>query len=184
MKKLFLLTAIAGAFAFSNVSAQNVKGPKLGIGADFAIPMGNLSDGYKFGVGGSLLFQTPIANKLNFTASAGYLNLLGKSNVKYIALNSNGFYVDQADVPNAGVIPVKVGARYFISERFYAGGEIGAAFFTGEGGGTAFAYSPGIGFELPLANKNAIDLSARYEGWSKNGSVGFFGLRAAYNFDL
>lgn len=176
--------AIAGLFAFSNVSAQNVKGSKLGVGVDFAVPMGNLSDGYKFSVGGSLLFQTPIANKLNFTASAGYLNLLGKSNVQYLALNNNGFYFDQADVPNAGVVPVKVGARYFISERFYAGGEVGAALFTGEDGGTAFAYSPGIGFELPLANKNAIDLSAKYEGWSKNSSVSFFGLRVAYNFGL
>ncbi|MBB5623402.1 hypothetical protein HDE69_004486 [Pedobacter cryoconitis] len=184
MKRLFLLTAIAGVFAFSNVSAQNVKGPTLGVGADFAIPMGNLSDAYKFGVGGSLLFQTPIAKKLNFTASAGYLNLFGKSNVQYLALNNNGFYVDQTDVPNEGIVPVKVGARYFISNNFYAGGEIGAAFFTGEGGGTAFAYSPSIGFELPVGNKNAIDLSAKYEGWSKNGSVGFFGLRVAYNFGL
>jgi hypothetical protein len=184
MKKLFLLTAIAGVFAFSNVSAQKVKGPKLGLGADFAVPMGSLSDSYKFGFGGSLLFQTPIAKNLNFTASAGYLNLVGKSNVQYLALNSHGFYVDQTDVPNAGVVPVKIGARYFFSDSFYAGGEVGAAFITGDGGGTAFAYSPGIGFEHALANKNSIDLSAKYEGWSKNSSVGFFGLRVAYNFGL
>ncbi|MGY0038166.1 hypothetical protein [Pedobacter sp. NJ-S-72] len=104
--------------------------------------------------------------------------------MQYLAFNNKGVYVGQADVPNAGVVPVKIGARYFISDSFYAGGEVGAAFITGDGGGTAFAYSPSIGFEFPLANKNAIDLSAKYEGWSKESSVGFFGLRVAYNFGL
>ncbi|QNK63012.1 hypothetical protein H7F33_00345 [Pedobacter sp. PAMC26386] len=183
MKKLFLLTAIAGVFAFSNVSAQKVKGSKLGLGVDFAVPVGGLSDGYKFGYGGSLLFQTPIAEKLNFTASAGYLNLVGK-NAQYLSFGSNGVYTKEYQVPNAGVVPVKIGARYFIAQNFYAGAEIGAAFMTGDGGGTAFAYSPNIGFELPLANKNSIDLGIRYEGWSKESSVGFFGLKAAYNFGL
>ncbi|MBB6269636.1 hypothetical protein HDF26_000063 [Pedobacter cryoconitis] len=184
MKKLLLLTAIAGVFAFSNVSAQNVKGPKLGVGADFAIPMGSLSDGYKFGFGGSLLFQTPIAPKLNFTASAGYLNFVGKNDVQYISFNSNGIDIQTGKNPNAGAVPVKVGVRYFIADKFYAGGEVGAAFLTGDGAATAFAYSPNIGFELPLANKNAIDLGVKYEGWSKDSSIGFFGLRVAYNFGL
>ncbi|KIO77333.1 hypothetical protein TH53_10010 [Pedobacter lusitanus] len=180
MKKLFLLTAIAGVFAFGNVSAQKIKGPKLGIGADFAIPVGNLSNGYKFGYGGSLLFQTPIAPKLNFTASAGYLSMVGKTLDFYY-----GNYSLSGKVPNSNVIPVKVGARYFVTDSFYAGGEVGAAFVSEDGdNGTAFAYAPGIGLELPLANKKAVDLGVRYEGWSKNSSVGFFGLRVAYNFGI
>jgi hypothetical protein len=68
MKKLFLLTAIAGIFAMSNVSAQTkdpaMTGSKLGIGAEFAFPTGDFGDVYKLGYGGSLQFQTPIANKL------------------------------------------------------------------------------------------------------------------------
>lgn len=184
MKKLFLLTAVAGLFAFSNVSAQNVRGPKLGIGADFAVPVGSLSDGYKFGIGGSLLFQTPITTKLNFTASAGYLNFIGKNDVQYVSLSENGFNIVSGKNPNAGAIPVKVGVRYFIGDSFYAGGEVGAAFITGDGSTTAFAYSPNIGFELPVANKNTIDLGVKYEGWSKDSSLGFFGIRVAYNFGL
>ncbi|MBB6502919.1 outer membrane beta-barrel protein [Pedobacter cryoconitis] len=184
MKKLFLLTAIAGVFAFGNVSAQKIKGPKLGIGADFAVPVGVLSDGYKFGFGGSLLFQTPIAPKLNFTASAGYLNLSGKD-VTVSYFTGNQMITFKQKVSNSNVIPVKVGARYFINDNFYAGAEVGAAFLSEDGdSATAFAYSPNIGYELPLANKNSLDFGVRYEGWSKNSSVGFFGLRVAYNFGL
>ena len=80
MKKLILLTAIAGIFTFSTVKAQDaaMSGPKLGIGAEFGFPMGDFGDVYKFGVGGSLLYQHPIADKLNLTGSAGYLSFTGK----------------------------------------------------------------------------------------------------------
>jgi len=179
MKKLFLLTAIAGIFAFSNVSAQTkdvaMTGSKLGIGADFAFPTGDFGDVAKMGYGGSLQFQTPIASKLNFTASAGYLNFQGKD-----------FTVGNVTIPggNAGFIPVKAGIRYFLAENFYAGGELGAAFGTEDGAGTAFAYTPNIGVEFPVSDKGSIDLGARYEAWSNDGTLRFFGLRLAYNFGL
>ena len=175
MKKLFLLTAIVGIFAFTNASAQKdaaMSGPKLGIGADFAFPMGDWKDaGMNFGFGGSLLYQHPVAPNLNLTANAGYINFQTK------------------DLPlvgklNAGFIPVKVGARYFVAENFYVNGELGAVFGTEDGAGTAFAYSPGLGIEFPVADKSSIDLGARYEGWSKNGTSSFIGIRAAFNFGL
>lgn len=172
MKKLFLLTAIAGIFAFSNANAQKdpgMNGPKLGIGAEFAFPIGQFGDVSKFGVGGSLLYQHPVAPNLNLTANAGYISVKNK---------------DIAGGNTAGLIPVKVGARYFLAENFYVNGELGAAFSTVTGGGTAFAYSPGVGIEFPVANKSSIDVGARYEGWSNNGTLSFIGLRAAFNFGL
>lgn len=174
MKKLFLLTAIAGIFAFSNVSAQTkdvaMTGQKLGIGAEFAFPTGDFGDVYNLGYGGSLQFQTPIAAKLNFTATAGYLNFKAK---------------DQFGGGNYGSIPAKLGARYFLAENFYAGGELGASFGTQEGSSTAFVYTPNIGVEFPVADKASIDLGARYEAWSRDSSTArFVGLRLAYNFGL
>lgn len=173
MKKLFLLTAIAGIFAFTNASAQKdaaMNGPKLGIGAEFAFPMGNFGDISKFGVGGSLLYQHPVAPNLNLTASAGYLSF------KYKDILGGG---------NSGFVPVKVGARYFVAENFYLNGELGASFGTGDfNDGTAFVYSPGVGVEFPVADKSSIDLGARYEGWSNKGTLSFIGLRAAFNFGL
>jgi hypothetical protein len=172
MKKLFLLTAIAGIFAFTNVSAQKdaaMSGPKLGIGAEFAFPTGDFGKVSKFGVGGSLLYQHPVAPNLNLTANAGYISFKAK---------------DIIGGGTAGFIPVKVGARYFVAENFYVNGELGAAFSTETGGSTAFAYSPGLGIEFPVADKSSIDVGARYEGWSKNGTSSFIGLRAAFNFGL
>lgn len=176
MKKLFLLTAIAGIFAFTNASAQKdaaMNGPKLGIGAEFALPIGDFADGWKLGFGGSLLYQHPVAPNLNLTANAGYISFKSKE------LPIIGGTI------NTGFIPVKVGARYFLAENFYINGELGAAFATGDNnGGTAFAYSPGVGVEFPVADKSSIDLGARYEGWSNNGSLSFIGIRAAFNFGL
>jgi len=181
MKKLFLLTAIAGIFAFTNVSAQKdpaMNGQKLGVGVEFGLPVGDFGDVFNLGVGGSLVYQVPVAANLNFTASAGYTSFEPKDEISAI-------------VPNFAAIPVKAGIRYFFMENFYGGAELGAAFYTGDYSGTAFVYSPGIGVEFPVANKAAIDLGVRYEGWSKentfrggSSSNGFIGIRAAFNFGL
>jgi opacity protein-like surface antigen len=178
MKKLILLTAIAGIFTFSNVKAQDaaMSGPKLGIGAEFGFPMGDFGDAYKFGVGGSLLYQHPIADKLNLTGSAGYLSFTGKD------YEIPGLGTVKADA--AGFIPVKAGLRYFLAENIYIGGELGAVFGTGDGSSTAFAYAPGIGVEFPVADKSTIELGGRYEGWSNDGTLSFIGLRLAWNFGL
>lgn len=190
MKKLFLLTAIAGMFVFSNVSAQKkdpaMTGSKIGIGAEFAFPTGGFGDAYKLGYGGTLQFQTPIMDKLNFTASAGYLTFKGED-----IANAGGVTLKYADLK---VIPVKAGINYFLAENFYVGGELGAAIGTGDNSKTSFAYTPHIGVEFPVSDKGSIDLSARYEEWSTNydGPSGstinfksrFVGLRLAYNFGL
>lgn len=179
MKKLILLTAVAGFFAFSNVNAQTkdvgMTGTKLGIGADFAFPMGDFGKVTDFGYGGSLGVQFPVANKINITGSAGYLSFKNK---------------DEFGGASFGTIPVKAGARFFVAENFYIGGELGAAFPTEDGGKTAFAYAPGVGIEFPVADNGAIELGARYEGWSgkdildRSVTSSFLGLRLAYNFGL
>ncbi len=176
MKKLLLLTAISSMLAFSSATAQNSKDPamngtKLGVGVEFGLPVGDFGDFYNLGVGGSLVLQIPVAANLNFTGSAGYLKFSNDQDalIRY----------------SSAAIPVKAGLRYYFAENFYGAGELGAAFSTEDNGGTAFAYSPGIGVEFPVANKAAIDLGVRYEGWSKDSRTNsFVGIRAAFNFGL
>ncbi len=175
MKKLLLSLALVAGLGLA-VNAQDKKDPamggaKIGVGADFAFPMGNFANGTDFGVGGSLNFQTPIASQLNFVGEAGYLSFMSKKN---ILGNTTSF----------GTIPLKAGLRYFLAENFYAQGQVGAAISTATGGGTSFLYAPSVGVEFPVADKMAIDLGARYEGWSNNGSLSFIGIRAALNFGM
>ena len=84
-----------------------------------------------------------------------------------------------AKVANLGVIPVKLGARYTGNGTTGVFGEVqfGAAFIT-QGGGTAFAYAPGVGY----AFDGGLEAGVRYEGWSKDGTVSQIALRIAYSF--
>lgn len=171
MKKLLLLTAVAGLFAFTSVNAQT-KTPRLSIGAEFAFPMGDYGDVMNFGYGGSLQYQHPVAENLLVTGSAGYTRFQSK------------------DIPgfgkiSDGAIPIKAGARYYFGENFFGGAELGAAISTETGGKTGFIYSPGIGVDFPVSDSGSIELGGRYEGWSVNGGTkSFIGLRLAYNFGL
>ena len=170
MKKLLLLTAVAGLFAFTSVNAQT-RAPKLGIGAEFAFPMGDFGDFADFGFGGSLQYQHPVAANLVLTGSAGYTSFQSKE-VLGVKLKT-------------GAIPVKAGARYYFGENIFAGAELGASFSTEDEGSTGFVYAPGIGVDFPVSDKGSIELGARYEGWSYDGGTnGFIGLRLAYNFGL
>lgn len=179
MKKLLLSFALlAGLGLAANAQTKDpaMSGSKIGVGADFAFPMGDFGDAYNFGVGGSLNFQAPIASKLNFVGEAGYLKFTGKE------FNEMGL---SFKYPSVGFVPLKAGVRYFLAENFYAQGQVGAAIATGDdASGTAFLYAPSLGVEFPVADKMAIDFGARYEGWSKNGTSSFIGLRAALNFGL
>lgn len=175
MKKLLLLTAVAGLFAFSSVNAQT-KAPKLSVGAEFAFPMGDFGDAVDFGFGGSLQYQHPVAANLLLTGSAGYTSFKFKEEtVGGVTFGGGSF----------GTIPVKAGARYYFGENFFAGAELGAGFSTEDNGSTAFIYSPGIGVDFPVSDKGSVELGARYEAWSANSTTnGFIGLRAAFNFGL
>jgi hypothetical protein len=145
---------------------------KLGIGVDFAFPQSNFGSNANYGVGPSILFQSPINNNLNFTVNVGYLRFNGDgpfANIKY----------------REGFVPIKAGLRYFISEYIYGGGEAGVSFSTanGNGSGIAFAYNPSIGVEFPVSNTGSIDAGIRYEGWSRSsGTRSFIGLHVGYNF--
>lgn len=169
MKKLLLLTAVAGLFAFSSVNAQT-KAPKLSIGAEFGFPTGDYGKVFNLGYGGSLQYQHPVAANLLVTGSAGYTTFKVKSSI------GSG---------SDGAIPIKAGARYYFGENFFAAGELGAAISTETGGKTGFIYTPGIGVEFPVSDKGSIELGGRYEGWSVSGGTkSFIGLRAAFNFGL
>lgn len=183
MKKLLL--AVMASFAMSFAFAQS-SSPKLSIGPDVALPVGDAHQLYSVGVGGTLKLEIPVSqSNFNFTVTAGYENFFGKD-VTYNESGPGYSYSGEVKFANAAFIPVKVGGKYYASNQFYLEGELGIAHAVSSGdSGTAFAYAPGLGVSLPVDNGKAIDLGVRYEGWSKDGSTfSQVALRLAYKFGL
>ena len=102
--------------------------------------------------------------------SAGYSEFIGKT------IDFGG---QSVKLSNLKAIPVKLAGRYNFNgaSGFFGEFGVGAAFIQ-DGGGTAFVYAPGIGY----AAEGGFEIGARYEGWSKNGSIGQIGFRVAYSF--
>lgn len=167
--KLFATAAAAVAlFLTTNVMAQSEprgdsKDTRLGLGLSIGIPT---EDAYNIAIGGDLRLQKDFYSNVSGLLSLGYTNFSVK---------------DELGGGSIGFIPLKAGVKIFPTERFYFSGELGAAFGTDDGQGTAFVYAPGIG----LGFNNGLDLGLRYEGFSQNGgSIGQVALRIAYGFNL
>ena len=174
MKKLLLTLTLAGAIASgsfaqsaANASSPERGGGKFSIGAETGLPVGQASDGYSVVLGGSLKYELPVSGRAFFTLSAGYNAFLLKDEFK-------GY-----DIPStAGFIPLKAGIKYYSDGGFFLEAQAGIVWSTESGGGHAFAWSPGIGYTF----KNGMEIGARYEGWTNDGTVGQMGLRLAYRF--
>lgn len=173
MKKLLLSLALVAGLGFAASAQTEGAVRKLSIGAEFGLPIGDFGDVYSVGFGGSLQYEHPIAKSLNLTGSAGFLTFTPKKELKDLGAD------------NFGVIPVKVGAKYYFGGNFYGAGELGAGFGTNDGSKTAFIYAPTLGASFSVADKSSIDLGIRYEGHSvSGGTLSFIGIRAAYAFGL
>lgn len=160
--------------------AQNTA--NIGIGAEIGLPSGNFAGVSAVGLGASLKADLPVANNLSLSLSGGYMNFFGRRN-------------QILQVQDLSYAPAKAGLKYWLSEGFYAEGQLGAALPLSSGLKTLLAWSPGIGTQFKLSGENKLDLGIRYEGWSgkrdsnliNTSSVntkGFAGLRFAYVFGL
>ncbi|MGG9961014.1 hypothetical protein [Ferruginibacter sp. SUN106] len=170
MKKIFLAVAITaictGAFA------QKESDRKFGfsVGPEIGFAVGNFSNTHSVGVGATIQGDFNIATSTNFTLTTGYLSYAGKSAGSGIKFKA------------AGIIPLKAGIKYFLSQGFYGAAQLGAGFFN-NGGGTALAYTPMLGYEFDTKSGKAVDASLKYDGYSINGSgLGSVGVRLAYRF--
>jgi hypothetical protein len=166
MKKILLTLAVLGGVVLGSFAqSKSDGGGKFSLGLEAGLPVGSTSTFYNFVIGGSLKYDMPIATGTAFTVSAGYSSFMGKT-------------IGATKVASAGFVPFKAGLKYWFADAFYGEAQVGAVFSTQSGGGTAFAYSPGIGYKF----SDAVDLGIRYEAWSKNGTTGQIGARLAFSF--
>jgi len=174
MKTQLLTLLFAAGIAISS-SAQSKpdsssatnRGVKFSIGAEAGIPVGDASTGYNLVLGGSAKVEVPTSSLTSLTLSAGYNAFFLKGEFKGYGIPST-----------SGFVPVKAGLKCFASSNFFVEGQAGIVWSTENGGGHAFAWSPGIGYDFA----GGFEVGGRYEGWSNGGTIGQISLRLAYRF--
>ena len=147
---------------------------RFSVGAELALPQGDLGDFVGMGFGGSVRYEAPINDNLSWMGTVGFLTFGEKDN----------------STVKASMIPVLAGAKYYFTESsngFYAGAELGLVFASSKyeilgeeekESSSEFAFGPQIGYHL--AN---IDISARYLIMKiEDGDANSIGFRVAYVF--
>src|SRR5579872_568580 len=143
MKTLSKLIAasftIAALFFTSTVKAQTIpiNTLRMSIGVDAGLPTGNLTIGSNFVLGGTVRLQYGITNNFAITAASGADHFFSKINPA-TGMKFNSF----------GIIPAKVGVKFFFVPGLYVAAEGGFAVEeTDSGAGnTKVVLSPGLGW--------------------------------------
>src|SRR5690606_21585706 len=178
MKKCMLaclLTTTVSIASYAQQGAIHING-----GVDVALPVGDLGETYGVGFGATVKGLYGISDDGQVGLTLGYIGFGAKEDL------------GEGNSASFGVIPILALYRHHFGSC-YVEPQIGLSSnrskvnFSGAGmdfGGTAsttsLGYAAGIGYLI-----GNIDLSARYQGFSKDGSSsGFAGIRVAYNFSL
>jgi hypothetical protein len=173
MKKLILSATVIIVVSMS-AFAQIDKKFSFSGGAEFSVPTGSFSNTHLLGIGGSLQAEYYVMEKMKGTVTLGLLAYPKRPSL------SNG--------AAQRIIPLRIGAKYFLIGGLYGGAQLGVAFLSNYGpySGTVFAYSPlMLGYEFNLKSGKAFDATIKYDAYTgsgKIGTLGTFGIRVAYVF--
>lgn len=167
MKRIIVFTLLL--FCTSTlVFAQDQPTFKFSAGPEIGFATGSFSNSHSFGIGATAQADISLQEHLYGTITAGVISYNGKS-------SEAGF-----KYKGTTIVPVRVGVKYFLAGGIYGGLQTGLGFIN-NGGGTAFAYSPQLGYEFKTKSGKAVDATFKYDGYSKNG-IGALGFRLAYVF--
>ena len=174
-KQIFFLVCATSLF----LSVTDSKA-QFSVGAELALPAGNFSNSSNPGIGASIRYDANLVEKLNWTASAGFLVFGGKT---YLG----GAY------GNFSIIPLVGGVKYYFMEANegpYAAADLGLNIINysvanpnqGNGNGVTFGsastarigFAPGIGYRV-----GSWDFTGRINVMS---DFTYPGVRAAYVF--
>jgi len=152
MKKAVLLTVLLAGCVFSSFAqSQNIS--KFNIGFDGAKALNGMNSIFGAGIGGSVKYEfhpKTISKPLYVTLEAGYESFFVKSPLQNAYVPSTTNYV-----------PIKVGLKYYVLNGLYGEVQVGTSIYTQHYGGSAFDFSPGIGYSFP----SGFEVGLRYEEW-------------------
>jgi hypothetical protein len=163
MKHLFSFLTIF-LFLSGIADAQVSNSWRIGFGINAGVAT---SDAFKYALGGDIRVQKNFNKRLSGTITTGFTHFFEKDH--FASYNQYGSPYN--------VIPVKLGLKYFVGDNLYLGGEAGAG-FAFEQWGTSFLWSPSVG----LAFKNGMDISIKYEDYTRDRATKDIALRLAYGF--
>jgi len=135
MKKVLLIAAVA-VFGLGVSNAQEA-GFKLGVTG--ALPMGDLGDMASFGVGLDAAYLWEISDEFHVGAATGYYHFFGKE-VEFFGMTF--------DAPDFQFIPLAASARYYVSDDFFVGADLGYGMGIGDTSGGDFYYRPKVGYSF------------------------------------
>ncbi|NCD71181.1 hypothetical protein [Mucilaginibacter agri] len=136
----------------------------------FGISPGVVPNGpFKYSLGGDIRLQKNFTDRLAGTLSAGFTHFFEKDHFTGYSQYGSPY----------NVIPVKAGIKAFVTNNFYVGAEAGAGFGF-EQWRTSFLWSPSVG----LAFNNGLDLSVRYEDFTRSSATRDISLRIAYGLNM
>lgn len=166
MKKVISLMIVSICVSLVGMAQNGVT--RFSVGPELGIATGTFGLGWGLGIGASAQAEHFFQENLSGTALVGFVSYLGKSignGLKYKAIN---------------IIPLRVGARFYPVEGFHLGAQIGLGFLTGGGSSsTAFSYSPQVGYNFKTNSGKPIDATFKYDGYTKDGTLGALGIRVA-----
>jgi len=170
MRKLILLSIVA-VFSSQIVSAQKLGTTRFSFGPEIGFATGTFSNIAGFGIGASIQGEHFFQENVSGTVLFGFVDYFGAS------INSSTKYKSSL------ILPLRVGARYYIGDGFHLGAQIGLGFISGVSSSTAFAYSPQVGYNFRTSKGKAIDATFKYDGYAvSGGSLSALGVRLAYIF--
>lgn len=179
MKRFFSFLVVF--LLFSTLSFS--QGSGISVGGNLALPIGDWSDFAEMGFGGTVSYEHKFAPNLVGTATAGYLMWSGKEDVE-------GFSYDYS------AIPILAGVKFYFTpgQGLYAAGQVGFHLFTidvdveafgftasSSASETEFSAAAGVGYEIPVGPKGAVDLNAMFNLIS---DLNYLGFRVAYKIGL
>lgn len=177
MKKLLFTAAIA-VFLFTGANAQNGNfevGPYLGA------PVGD-ADGASFNAGATFAYYVEVIPRLKVGGMVGVDHFFGKD------YDYHGIEIEKSD---ATFIPLAASAKFNITDKFFAGLDLGYAIGVSDAAGDGgFLARPRIGFSLPFLDiygyyksiSYSYDLGDDYADWDDSWTLGSVGVGAAFKF--
>lgn len=185
-KKLLLLIVLFSAAFFAR--AQDNSTPKLGFGVTVGAAVGPNASDYPVASSLVLRYAHPVGEQVSIMATTGFSYFVSKDG--YTATYSN--YGSYTSGSLAIFLPVQVGVKAYVSERFFLQADVGASlnlnsnYYSYTNNRIAPLVSPAVGYTIPFgASRWSLDLGLGYENRIESGGgYSQINFRAIFNVGL